>query len=326
VTIQVGANSTSYTDSGLSAETTYTYSISACNSEGCTPAGQTAFETTPEAPPPATAEFVRVDTETKGSWIGLYGMEGYEIINFKQAPTYGTVTLSGSYGMHTWSASTTDLRALQTPDGKSRFAACYYSGTAEGSSFTVNLNFTDNKTHRVSLYCVDFDQKKRDQRIQIFDANHGNEILNTEQVLRSFTGGQYLTWNITGSVIIKFTHIAPIDGQDNAVLSGIFFDDPNYEPPTPPAAPTGLTATAVSSSQINLAWTDNSSGNAGFKIERSTSASSGFTLIHTVAAGVTTYQNTGLSRNTWYYYRVCATEDGVDSAYSNTASARTPAR
>ena len=37
----------------------------------------------------------------------------------------------------------------------------------------------------------------------------------------------------------------------------------------PPAAPFGLTATAASASQINLAWTDNSSDESGFKIERS---------------------------------------------------------
>ena len=38
---------------------------------------------------------------------------------------------------------------------------------------------------------------------------------------------------------------------------------------TAPAAPTGLSATAVSSSQINLAWTDNASNESGFRIERS---------------------------------------------------------
>ena len=41
-------------------------------------------------------------------------------------------------------------------------------------------------------------------------------------------------------------------------------------PPTPtptPAAPSGLSATAVSSSQINLAWTDNANNETGFKIE-----------------------------------------------------------
>ena len=43
--------------------------------------------------------------------------------------------------------------------------------------------------------------------------------------------------------------------------------------PTAPAAPTSVSATAVSSSQINLTWTDNASNESGFQIERSTDAS-----------------------------------------------------
>ncbi|HWQ31255.1 MAG TPA: hypothetical protein VNQ79_00105, partial [Blastocatellia bacterium] len=42
----------------------------------------------------------------------------------------------------------------------------------------------------------------------------------------------------------------------------------NSTPPPAPAAPTSLTATAASSSQINLAWTDNANNEDGFKIER----------------------------------------------------------
>jgi hypothetical protein len=37
---------------------------------------------------------------------------------------------------------------------------------------------------------------------------------------------------------------------------------------TPPNAPTNLTLTVVSSSQINLSWSDNSDNETGFKIER----------------------------------------------------------
>ncbi len=93
---------------------------------------------------------------------------------------------------------------------------------------------------------------------------------------------------------------------------------------TPPAAPSSLTATAASKTQINLSWVDNSSDETGFKIERSTSATSGFTQIGTTGAGTTTFQSTGLTGNTTYYYRVRATNANGDSGYSNTASAKTP--
>jgi hypothetical protein len=92
---------------------------------------------------------------------------------------------------------------------------------------------------------------------------------------------------------------------------------------TAPNAPSNLTATAVSRSQINLAWTDNSNNEDGFKVERSTNGSS-FTQIATVGANVTSYASTGLQKNKTYYYRVRAYNASGDSAYSNTASARTP--
>lgn len=91
---------------------------------------------------------------------------------------------------------------------------------------------------------------------------------------------------------------------------------------TPPAAPSGLAATAVSQSEIDLSWTDNSSDETGFEIERSLDGSS-FSPVATVGADVTTYPDTGLSADTTYFYRVRAVNGAGASAFSNTASATT---
>jgi phosphodiesterase/alkaline phosphatase D-like protein len=91
----------------------------------------------------------------------------------------------------------------------------------------------------------------------------------------------------------------------------------------PPNPPTLLTATAVSSSQINLSWTDNSNNETGFKIEESPNDDQHFTQIDTVGANVTTYSRTGLSANTRYYYRVRAYNGNGNSSYSNEANAWT---
>jgi len=90
----------------------------------------------------------------------------------------------------------------------------------------------------------------------------------------------------------------------------------------PPVPPSGLTATTISSSQINLNWTDNSPDETGFKIERKPSGGT-YSQIATVGANVTTYPDTGLAGNTTYYYKVRAYNDGGDSGYSNEASATT---
>ncbi|MGB7281134.1 MAG: fibronectin type III domain-containing protein [Candidatus Acidiferrum sp.] len=96
---------------------------------------------------------------------------------------------------------------------------------------------------------------------------------------------------------------------------------------TPPTAPTNLTATAASSTQINLAWTA-STDNVGvteYKVERCSGAGcTNFAQIATPTA--TSFNNTGLTASTSYSYRVRATDAaGNNSAYSNTATATTAA-
>jgi hypothetical protein len=93
----------------------------------------------------------------------------------------------------------------------------------------------------------------------------------------------------------------------------------------PPSAPSNLTAIAVSSSQINLTWTD-SDTETGFKIERCTGVGcSNFAQIATVGVNVTSYSNTGLVASTSYSYRVRAYNTAGDSDYSNIAAATTQA-
>lgn len=89
-----------------------------------------------------------------------------------------------------------------------------------------------------------------------------------------------------------------------------------------PKAPGNLTATVNSKSKITLSWTDNATDESGFRIERSTNGTS-FSQIASVGTNVKSYANSGLSRNTLYYYRVRAYNSRGNSAYSNTVSART---
>jgi hypothetical protein len=90
------------------------------------------------------------------------------------------------------------------------------------------------------------------------------------------------------------------------------------------SAPTGLSASALATNQIKLAWADNSTNETGFAIQRSVTSGSGFSAIGTAAANATNYTDNTVSAATTYYYRVAATNATTNSVYSGEASATTP--
>ena len=93
--------------------------------------------------------------------------------------------------------------------------------------------------------------------------------------------------------------------------------DENGDTTPVPLPPTNLTGTIVSSTQINLSWTDNSTDETGFKIERKT-LNGIYEVVGTTGSNVNTFNNTGLTTNTTYVYRIFSYNSGGNSAtYSN---------
>jgi hypothetical protein len=84
-----------------------------------------------------------------------------------------------------------------------------------------------------------------------------------------------------------------------------------------PLAPTNLTGSTISTTQINLSWTDNATNEVGYKIERKTGAGS-YAIIGSTATNLTTFNDLGLTPNTSYTYRVYAYNSAGNSVqYSN---------
>jgi hypothetical protein len=169
------------------------------------------------APPPSgTAAFVKTDTTTAGSWKGVYGADGYNILNDTVSyPAYVSVAASGN-AIYTWAASTSDTRALQKASSTTdRLASCWYSS----GTVSIDLHFNDTSTHQVALYLLDWDVYTggRLERVDIVDGN--NALLDSRNV-SSFANGEYLVWNLSGHVILRITNT---NANANAVLSGIFF-------------------------------------------------------------------------------------------------------
>ncbi|GAB4408083.1 MAG: hypothetical protein OHK0039_10990 [Bacteroidia bacterium] len=94
--------------------------------------------------------------------------------------------------------------------------------------------------------------------------------------------------------------------------------------PTVPTAPSNLAATAVSTSQIDLSWTNTATNHTANKVERATASGGPWTEIGgSLAASATSYSATGLTASTTYYFRVRASNSAGNSGYSNTANATT---
>jgi uncharacterized delta-60 repeat protein len=86
--------------------------------------------------------------------------------------------------------------------------------------------------------------------------------------------------------------------------------------PAPPVAPTNFAGVALSQSKIKLSWTDNTSDETGFFIERSAVNNSSYLPFTTVGANTTTFEDTGLSPATNYYYKIRAVTPNGNSPYA----------
>src|ERR1019366_4681402 len=169
----------------------------------------------PPPPPTGAASFVKAATTPAGTWKGVCGADGFNVIgNSASVPAYVTVTPAGN-SSYLWATSTSDTRALQKASNPAdRIAACWYSS----GSFTIDLAFRDSNTHPVAVYLVDWDNYNgRAERVDVIDAN--NNLLDTRSVA-SFVSGEYLVWNLSGHVILRVTNTNP---SSNAVVSGLFF-------------------------------------------------------------------------------------------------------
>src|SRR6185369_15644740 len=113
----------------------------------------------------AAATFIGADAATQGNWQGVYGAQGYNIINDSTSyPAYAQVTPTGQQSC-VWDVQpNSEVRALQRATS-GRIAACWYSPGLIGGSFSVDVNLTDGAAHRVAVYLLDWDSTTRVNRV-----------------------------------------------------------------------------------------------------------------------------------------------------------------
>src|SRR2546425_4685345 len=165
-------------------------------------------------------------------------------------------------------------------------------------------------------------------------SNIGSILLSGYKIERSTDGGSHWTTIVsnTGSTATTYANKGLASGitytyRVSAITVSLLTSSPSNTASattfTVPRAPTGLTATASLSSQINLSWTaptsDGGSAITGYKVYRSTS--SGTETGYVNLGNVTSYTNTIVTPGVTYFYKVAAINSLGVSPQSNEASA-----
>src|SRR3989338_8681951 len=208
--------------------------------------------------------------------------------------TYSTAPTAGTYH---WSFYAT-LNTSTSPDTTAPTTPTNLSATAVSSS-QINLSWTAS-TDNVGV--TGYNVYRNGTQIASVAATSYNDTGLVASTAYSYTVSAY---DAAGYSSVQS---ASASATTQAVSTDI----------TPPTTPTGLTATAVSSSQISLSWTASTDnvGVTGYDIYR------GGTPLTTVAA--TSYSNTGLTASTLYSYTVRAKDAaGNNSAQTASVSATT---
>jgi len=220
--------------------------------------------------------------------------DGTSNLSFFQGAICKLVSGSCSYPTASWNNATV---VINTPDTTSPSAPTSLSAVAVSTS-QINLTWdpsTDNKG--VVGY-------------QIFR--------NTANLNQNIAGTAYQDTGLNPATSYNYSVIAYDAAGNHSMSSNIAVATTLAPVDNPPSAPTGLTAQAVSTSQINLSWNASTDdhGISGYRVYRNNS------LVTTVTG--TTYQNTGLLAGTVYTFRVVAVDTvNQQSLDSNVVSATT---
>jgi hypothetical protein len=168
---------------------------------------------------PTAARFVRTDSTTLGNWPNAYGTEGSIIPmdSVQRNPSYATVSPT-RYSQWAYSTDGSDPRALVQNDGSGRIASVWYSQYPTTNAFYVDVAIGDGATHQLAVYALDWWRQGRSMQVDVINAVTGQTL--DSQKLASYSGGQYLVWNVKGKVRLKFSTL----GGPNAMISGLFFD------------------------------------------------------------------------------------------------------
>ena len=357
----LGATTTTYNDTTVTASTSYSYQVQAVDTAGNqSPFSNVASATTPAAT--ATISYVQGNYAVPQSLQTIVG------ITYTAAQTSGDLnvvvvgwndgvavvnTVSDSSGnTYTLAVGPTAISGVES---LSIYYAKNIAAAAAGAN-TVTVTFSTGAAYP-DIRILEYQGADPNNPVDVTVASSGNsassssgavtttnaaDLLVAANLVQTGTTGAgtgFTSRMITqpdGDIVEdrmvtttgSYSATAPVSPSGQWIMQMVAFRAASGGGgPTPPTAPGNLTATTASASQINLSWTASTSsiGLANYLVQRCQGAAcTSFAQVASLAATVTTYSDTTVSASTSYSYRVQAVDTaGNLSAFSNVASAVT---
>ena len=314
VTTGIGTNSYAY---GASAGTSYVFQIVAQNATGASdPGTSNAALTIPAVPGSFTATPINAG-EVDLSWSDVAGGELHRSSAALGGGQYGPL-ISGlasnvvSYHDTTVAAGTTYTYRIHATNATGDSATVTHSALTVPAAPTIT-SATVLSDDTIALVWTFDSGTVNGYRVYREDDNSGIFV----QV------GLDMTSDTSAYEDVGLTSATPYDYRVVAFnASGESAVSDTGTLTTVPETPTSFTAAGVSTSQVNLAWTD-STGATGYEVDKQNSDLSWSAVGPTLADDATGYQDSGLAAGTSYTYRVLALDAGGASAPSDSQSGLT---
>jgi hypothetical protein len=225
---------------------------------------------------------------------------------------------SANSGLLIYHGSGVDTREFRISNGViSPANAVYNSGQTfgfPGAQPIISGNGTDNTTAIDWELQSDNYGQQGPEVLHAYGARPAAQTGTLTELYNSNQTGQ--RDKLAGSV--KFTTSIEANGwvfagqEYNFSVFGLF---PTHA--TAPGAPTNLMGHGVSPTAIQLTWTSPNPNTAtGIKIFRSAGDNQHYAQVSTVAAAATSYTDTGLMQGQVYFYKIAATNQAGDSAFT----------
>ncbi len=340
---------TTYSHTGLTAGTVYTYKISAVNSIG-TSTASSEVSVTPSSSSAAVAPGMPTGlaataispTQINLSWTAPSNNGGYSITGYKIQYRVGSDQYSdlvANTASTTTSYSHTGITAGQLYLYRVYAITSFATGnpSSEVSIQPKSVAMSTVPGAPTSPSAIATSATKIDLSWTAPSNNGGYPITGYKIEYKKGTGSYLPLVSNTANTTTSYSHTGLTTGSSYtykiSAISSIGTSTASSEvsatptttsAPTVPSAPTGLTATAASATQINLSWTAPSNGGAaitGYKIEYKAGSGSYSVLVANTASTSTTYSHTGLAADTAYTYKISA----VNSVGTGTASSEASA-